>query len=364
MHHAPLIIDIAGTQLTDIDKKRLQHPLVGGVIYFTRNWESRAQITQLSADIKAIRPDLLIAVDHEGGRVQRFRKDGFTILPAMRALGQMWRKNGRSAKLDKHSMEAARAATACGYVLASELRACGIDFTFAPVLDLDYGSSSVIGDRSFDEDPRIVAELAKHVMYGLLQAGMANCGKHFPGHGYVKADSHVAIPVDKRGLKAILKDDAKPFAWLNTTLTAIMPSHVIYKKVDARPAGFSPVWINTILRGELGFEGAVISDDLSMQGARQVDGVVLSHTEAVLAALEAGCDIALLCNQSLDGGTVLDDVLDGLSEAVVKGQWALNDASAMRQRALLPTSSALPWDELMCSARYVQALETLAQIGK
>ena len=366
MHHAPLMIDIAGTALTDVDKKRLSHPLVGGVIYFTRNWENRAQITQLSKEIKALRPDLLIAVDHEGGRVQRFRQDGFTVLPPMRALGQMWRqgRDKKARQLNQDALQAYRAATACGYVLASELRACGIDFTFAPVLDLDYGSSSVIGDRSFDQDPRIVATLAQSVVHGLLQAGMANCGKHFPGHGYVKADSHVDIPVDKRSLKAILKADAKPFAWLNNSLTAIMPSHVIYSKVDDRPAGFSERWLEDILRDQLGFAGAVISDDLSMQGARQIDGELLTHTEAVITALQAGCDMALLCNQSLDGGYVLDEVLNGLSEAVVKGHWELNDASAQRQRALMPTSPALPWDELMTSARYMQALECLAEIGQ
>ncbi len=365
MHHAPLIIDIAGTELTAVDRQRLQHPLVGGVIYFTRNWRNRAQITALSAEIKKLRPELLIAVDHEGGRVQRFRTDGFTPLPPMRALGHMWR-NGRDGKVrfSKHAQAAGRAATACGYVLASELRACGIDFSFTPVLDLDYGSSSVIGDRAFDEDPRIVTALAKQLMQGLLQAGMGNCGKHFPGHGYVQADSHVAIPVDRRGLKAILKNDAQPYAWLTPGLTAVMPSHVIYPKVDQRPAGFSRRWIEDILRGQIGFAGAVISDDLSMQGARQVDGQLLTETEAVLAALQAGCDLALLCNQSLDGGTVLDKVLDGLSEAVVKGRWELNDASAHRQQALLPQAPALPWDTLMRSTAYIQALEIVSSVPR
>ena len=183
----------------------------------------------LNAEIKAIRPDLLICVDHEGGRVQRFRTDGFTRLPSMRALGTLWMDD---------PMRAVQAATAAGFVLASELRAVGVDFSFAPVLDLDHGESSVIGDRSFHRDPRVAALLAKSLMHGLLQAGMANCGKHFPGHGFVKADSHVAIPVDRRSLKAILTDDARPFEWLTGTLAAVMPAHVIYPKVDARPAGF------------------------------------------------------------------------------------------------------------------------------
>ncbi|MEZ7828793.1 MAG: beta-N-acetylhexosaminidase [Brachymonas denitrificans] len=363
MHHAPLIIDIAGTRLTAVDRKRLQHPLVGGVIYFGRNWQDREQITALSSEIKALRPDLLIAIDHEGGRVQRFRTDGFTPLPPMRALGQLWRngKDGR-ARLGKHALAAQRAATACGYVLASELRACGIDFSFTPVLDLDYGKSSVIGDRALDSDPRVVASLARSLMLGLLQAGMGNCGKHFPGHGYVKADSHVAIPVDKRGLKAIVKDDALPYGWLDNALTAVMPAHVIYPRVDDVPAGFSSRWINDILRGQFGFDGAVISDDLSMQGARQIRGQSLTHAEAVLAALRAGCDLALLCNQSLDGGKVLDQVLDSVSEAVVKGQWELNDVSEERRRALLPQSPALPWEVLMRTPAYIAALETLSSL--
>lgn len=200
--HAPLIIDIAGLTLTKTDRQRLKHPLVGGLILFARNWQDRAQLTALCADIKKVRRDLLICVDHEGGRVQRFRTDGFTHLPPMRALGEQWMTQ---------PMEATNAATACGYVLGAELRACGVDMSFTPVLDLDYGESSVIGDRAFARDPRVVSLLAKSLMQGLLQSGMANCGKHFPGHGFVKADSHTDIPVDKRSLKAILADDAAPY---------------------------------------------------------------------------------------------------------------------------------------------------------
>lgn len=365
MHHAPLIIDIAGTRLTSDDKRRLRHPLVGGVIHFARNWQDRAQLMALNRAIKAIRPDLLIAVDHEGGRVQRFRTDGFTHLPSMRTLGAHWRKgkmNGSKPALNRHAMQACRAATACGYVLAGELRACGVDFSFTPVLDLDYGASSVIGDRALDADPRIASTLAKSLVHGLLQAGMGNCGKHFPGHGHVKADSHVAIPVDKRSLQRILKDDAQPYAWLGNALTAVMPAHVIYPKVDERPAGFSPRWLQDVLRGELGFAGAIISDDLSMQGARQMQGRTLTHAEAALAALQAGCDLALLCNQSLDGGTVIDDVLDRLSEAVVKGEWVPDDVSEARRRALLPATPAMDWDNLMCSTAYMQALDALAAL--
>jgi len=284
--HAPLIIDIAGTALSKADKKRLRHPLVGGLILFARNWESRAQLTELCRSIKKVRKDLLICVDHEGGRVQRFKTDGFTHLPPMAALGAMWRQDIQGAT-GAAAMRATAAATACGYVLGAELRACGVDLSFTPVLDLDYGASGVIGDRAFDADARVVSLLAKSLMYGLLQAGMANCGKHFPGHGFVKADSHTDIPVDTRSLPAILKDDASPYQWLGNSLASVMPAHVIYPKVDKLPAGFSGKWLNEILRGQLGFTGVIFSDDLSMAGARVIDGQPVSTTQAALAALNA-----------------------------------------------------------------------------
>jgi beta-N-acetylhexosaminidase len=337
-HHAPLILDIAGTQLTVADRARLKHPLTGGVILFGRNWVNRQQLTQLCADIKAVRNDLLICVDHEGGRVQRFRNDGFTHIPPMAAMD---------------------AATASGYVLASELRACGVDFSFTPVLDLDHGESGVIGDRSFHRDPRVATTLAKNVMHGLLLAGMANCGKHFPGHGYVKADSHVDIPVDKRTLQAILGDCALPYQWLTTTLTSVMPAHVIYPKVDALPAGFSPRWLQDILRGQLHFNGAIFSDDLSMEGARRIEGRSVSFAEAGVAALNAGCDLVLLCNQSIGNGHAVDEMLEGLTERLVKNQWHASDASEQRRRALLPKTSPLAWDALMTHPAYLRALDLL-----
>ena len=362
-HHAPLILDIAGTQLTAVDRKRLQHPLTGGVILFGRNWANREQLTQLCADIKAVRGDLLICVDHEGGRVQRFRNDGFTHLPPMRALGELWMKDAKSVsgefKTGSGALAAMDAATACGYVLASELRACGVDFSFTPVLDLDHGESGVIGDRSFHRDPRVVAVLAKSVMHGLLQAGMANCGKHFPGHGFVKADSHVDIPVDKRSLKAVLNDCALPYPWLTITLTSVMPAHVIYPKVDSLPAGFSPRWLQDILRGQLRFNGAIFSDDLSMEGARRIEGRSVSFAEAGVAALNAGCDLLLLCNQSVGDGHGVDEMLEGLTERLVKNQWHASDASEQRRRALLPQMPALAWDALMTHPNYVRALDLL-----
>jgi beta-N-acetylhexosaminidase len=374
--HAPLILDVAGLSLTETDRQRLRHPLTGGLILFARNWKDRAQLTALCAEIKDVRPDLLICVDHEGGRVQRFRTDGFTHLPPMRVFGEMWMTD---------PLGATNAATAAGYVLAAELRACGVDFSFTPVLDLDWldeaptgsqappasrgdaGSlgrpgasrSGVIGDRAFHRDARVVSLLAKSLMQGLLQAGMANCGKHFPGHGFVKADSHTEIPVDKRSLKAILADDAAPYPWLNMSMSSLMPAHVIYPKVDSKPAGFSSRWLQDILRERIGFGGAIFSDDLSMEGARRIDGRDVSYTEAAVAALAAGCDMVLLCNQSVGDGSAVDELLDGLAETQLKGRWEANAASEQRRLALLPVGAALPWDELMVHAQYMQALRLL-----
>ncbi|MFZ3140467.1 beta-N-acetylhexosaminidase [Polaromonas sp.] len=345
--HAPLVIDIAGLSLAKADRRRLKHPLTGGIILFGRNWKDRQQLEKLCAEIKDIRDDILICVDHEGGRVQRFRTDGLTHLPPMRALGELWMRD---------QMAATNAATACGYVLGAELRACGVDFSFTPVLDLEHGESGVIGDRAFGRDPRVVSLLAKSLMHGLLQSGMANCGKHFPGHGFVKADSHTDIPVDTRTLKAILKDDAAPYEWLNTTLASVMPAHVIYPKVDARPAGFSSKWLNFILRSQLGFGGAIFSDDLSMAGARMIGGREVSYTEAAIAALNAGCDMVLLCNQSVGEGKPVDELLEGMAEALLKGQWEALEASELRRLALLPQTPALEWDALMVHPAYMHAL--------
>ena len=359
--HAPLILDIAGTQLTATDRRRLAHPLTGGVILFARNWQDRAQLLELTSAIKAVKGDLLICVDHEGGRVQRFRSDGFTHLPPMAALGEMWMNDGKGAKAVTGSgaLRATNAATAAGYVLASELRSCGVDFSFTPVLDLDWGESGVIGDRAFHRDARVVTLLAKSLMHGLLQAGMANCGKHFPGHGFVKADSHTEVPVDTRSLSALLAEDAAPYPWLRSTLTSVMPAHVIYPKVDKRPAGFSRKWLQDILRGKLGFDGAIFSDDLSMEGARRIDGALVSYTEAAVVALQAGCDLVLLCNQSLGEGTAVDELLDGLAAEQQQGRWQPSADSEARRIALLPQTLPLAWDDLMFQPAYQQALEML-----
>lgn len=284
----PLMIDIEGPVLTAIDRERLTHPLVGGVILFTRNYHDPQQLTELCAEIHALRtPRLLIAIDHEGGRVQRCR-DNFSLIPAMRKLGALW---------DTDATGACEAAHAIGYLLAAELRQCGVDFSFTPVLDLDWGRSGVIGDRAFHRNPQAVIELAGALVNGLKSAGMRCCGKHFPGHGWVAADSHVAIPVDERAL-ADMRDDLMPYRHL--TLDAIMPAHVIYPQVDSRPAGFSPVWIDK-LRNEFAFDGVIFSDDLSMEGASVAGNIV----DRANAAWTAGCDVLLVCNAPDDVDTLL-----------------------------------------------------------
>jgi beta-N-acetylhexosaminidase len=335
----PVMLDVIGKILTSEDIRRLQHPLTGGVILFSRNYEDRAQLTALTAAIDLARPGVLIAVDHEGGRVQRFRSDGFTRLPAMGLLGKLW---------ERDVLAATAAATATGFVLAAELRACGIDLSFTPVLDLDFVQSGVIGDRSFHRDPRIVSLLAKSLNHGLLLAGMANCGKHFPGHGFAHADSHVAMPVDTRELAEILDDDARPYEWLGMSLSAVMPAHVIYPKVDRHPAGFSKKWLS-ILRKQLKFQGAIFSDDLSMEGA-SVAGDALARAQA---ALNAGCDMVLMCNSP----DKADMLLAGLGSAP-------RDASAARVAALMPTAPALHWDSLQDEPRYRSAVNMIAALMK
>ena len=337
----PVMLDVVGKSLSDDDLRRLHHPLTGGVILFARNYDSRAQVTALCAEIHRARPGILIAVDHEGGRVQRFRSDGFTRLPAMRSLGQLW---------DRDVLESCKAATALGYVLAAELRACGVDLSFTPVLDLDYGPSEVIGDRAFHRDPRVVTMLAKNINHGLLQAGMANCGKHFPGHGFVAADSHIAIPVDERDPKDILKEDAAPYGWLGMSLSAVMPAHVIYPFFDSQPAGFSRKWLS-LLRDELGFEGVIFSDDLSMEGASVAGNVV----QGAHAALKAGCDMVLVCNSP----DKADQLLAGLDPSVAIDA----KRSAARIAAMVPTSPAKTWDELQADPVYKAAYGLVKSLG-
>jgi len=280
----PVMLGVEGLELTPTDRERLAHPLCGGVILFARNFAEPDQLVALTTDIHAARElRLPIAVDHEGGRVQRFRA-GFTAIPPMRTLGESW---------DRDVAGAAREAESLGATIASELRAHGVDLSFAPVLDLDWGSSTVIGDRAFSGNANAVAHLASALCRGLRAHGMGAVGKHFPGHGHVAADSHTEIPVDERPMSAIAAHDLVPFAALaRAGLEGIMPAHVVYPAVDDRPAGFSRVWLQDILRGRLGYDGLVFSDDLDMAGAHGA-GDMLARADA---ALDAGCDVVLLCN--------------------------------------------------------------------
>ena len=339
----PVMLDVGALALDADDRRRLKDPQTGGVILFARNFTSRDQLQALVSDIRATRSGLLIAVDHEGGRVQRFRTDGFVRLPSMRSVGALWDRDAATGAL-----VASRAATAVGFILAADLVACGIDLSFTPVLDLDHGPSAVIGDRAFHRDPRVVALLAKSLAHGLLAAGMSNCGKHFPGHGFVAADSHVAIPVDQRTLPAILDDDARPYAWMGDVLGSVMPAHVVYPAVDALPAGFSRVWLQDILRKRLGFEGAIFSDDLSMEGAR-VAGDVVAGAHAALAA---GCDMVLVCNAP--------EAVDRLLAGIVDGR---STASQLRLATLRARTSGVDADRPQDDPRYRAALAVLREVN-
>ena len=278
---APIMMDLSGLTLSKIEKTQLAQPSIGGVILFSRNFKNIVQVQVLIESIRAINSDLLIAVDHEGGRVQRFR-EGFTHLPAMAKLGKAY---------DNNPQLALQQAQACGWILAAELLAIGVDFSFTPVLDLDYGNSCVIGDRAFHSNPPTVIKLADALIAGMHQAGMKCVGKHFPGHGFVAADSHLDLPIDQR-VMAEIAPDISVFKGLINSLDAIMPAHVVYSQVDDKPAGFSSKWIKDILQIQLGFSGVVFSDDLSMQGAHFIADIA----QRVQVSLDSGCDMVLICN--------------------------------------------------------------------
>jgi len=292
MKFAPIMMDVSAYSLTDTEKSQLAKPSIGGAILFSRNYESVEQIKTLIESIRSIKPELLIAVDHEGGRVQRF-KQGFTHLPAMAKLGNVY---------DRDPELATQQAFSCGYILAYELLAIGVDFSFAPVLDVDYGQSSVIGDRALHSNPKAIVALASELIKGMHEAGMKCVGKHFPGHGYVAADSHLDLPVDDRSMIE-LTPDMSPFKELVAQgLDAIMPAHIVYSQIDDKPAGFSEKWIKQILQEQLGFGGVVFSDDLSMQGAFFIENIV----DRVRVSLESGCDMVLICNHPEMVSAVID----------------------------------------------------------
>jgi beta-N-acetylhexosaminidase len=338
MKLGPVMLDVAGLELTPDDTGRLQHPQVGGVILFARNFAAPLQLIQLTHSIRALRtPELVIAVDHEGGRVQRF-KHGFTIVPAMAQLGKLF---------DRDPAQALAAARACGFVIGSELQAHGVDFTFAPVLDVDYGESSVIGDRAFHKDPHTIAVLAEALQAGLFAAGMTSVGKHFPGHGYVRADSHLEVPVDDRTLAEIMAADLLPFRRLaRSGMGGMMPAHVVYPKVDSKPAGFSGTWLRKILREKLGFDGLIFSDDLSMEGASTAGGVMAR----AYAALNAGCDMVLLCNDP----RAQDAMLEGLERRPILPTLAKR-LEKMRGKGISTAA-------MNANAAYLAATENLARV--
>jgi beta-N-acetylhexosaminidase len=339
----PFIIGLSGLTLSKEDLERIKNPAVGGVILFTRNFENKEQLIELVQSIRLNGGEQKpIFVDHEGGRVQRFR-NGFTSIPSMRLIGQ-------KAELDFD--EAMLLAREVGFVMAAELRACGIDMSFAPVLDLDWGNSEIIGDRSFNKDARMVSRLSGAVINGMALAGMQACGKHFPGHGWVTLDSHLALPEDSRSLNEILKVDALPYQFNSTlNMASIMPAHIVYSEVDHRPACFSSYWIQEVLRVQFGFDGAVISDDLDMIGAHSI-GDIFARAKA---ALEAGCDAVLICNN-------FNDIDKLINNPILQ----VNDNKEVRNRRLmrLLAKQSWSWTDLCQSYIYQAAIDRIKNLSE
>lgn len=332
----PLMLDVEGLVLTPLEVKTLDRPGLGGLILFRRNFESIDQVKVLVDAIRAIRSDIIIAVDQEGGRVQRFQA-GLTRLPALRVLGEAYERDSEQALV---------LATDFGWLMAAEMLSLGVDISFAPVLDLDFGRSAVIGDRSIHRNPEIVTHVAKAYIKGMEEAGMAATGKHFPGHGWVEADSHVAIPTDKRAESVIVSDDIKPFAALSQQLKGIMPAHVIYNQVGSLPAGFSPYWLQDVLRTQQQFSGVIFSDDLAMEGASMAG----SYPERAQAAKEAGCDMVLVCNQFDKALEVLD--------------WVEQEAWYPDQQRLMGMRSQCQWDlgELKQMERWCNTQQIMSKL--
>lgn len=333
----PLMLDLAGQELDPEERDMLRHPAVGGVILFSRNYHSPEQLARLTTEIHEIRrPPLLVAVDQEGGRVQRFR-DGFTSLPPVHLLG-------RQFDLEPH--DALSAAETLGWIMAAELRAVGVDLSFAPVLDLDWGVSEVIGDRAFHRSPEIVSALARRYIRGMAAAGMAATGKHFPGHGAVAADSHRALPEDRRPYVDITEDLAPYEFLISEGLGAIMAAHVRYSEVDPLPASFSRWWLTTELRGRMGFRGVVFSDDLIMAAAEVLGDV----GDRARAALEAGCDMVLVCNDREASVKVVEE-LEDYSEPASQVRLARMHGRRAQQREELRASVA--WSEATEKVRHL-----------
>lgn len=335
--HGVLMLDIEGKALTADERVLLRHPLVGGVILFARNVGEPAQVSDLNAAIRDVRPDILLAVDQEGGRVQRLR-EGFTRLPPMLLLGQYWQS---------HPQEAQALARDTGWLMASEVLATGFDFSFAPVLDLHTGRSEVIGNRAFAAETDTLVALASAFMDGMHEAGMATTGKHFPGHGSVEADSHLALPVDNRALQQIREQDLLPFQRCVAQLDAVMPAHVIYAQADAHCAGFSSFWLQTVLRGELGFDGVIFSDDLVMEAAAAAGDM----SQRVEQALRAGCDMLLVCNKR-------SAALDALA-ALELGAADCVDADSARRLRKMQRRKIPQWSSLQHDARWQQVHQQL-----
>ncbi len=341
MPRGPVMADVNAFALTEEEKRRLCDPAVGGVILFRRNFENVTQLKNLVADIKALRtPELLVAVDHEGGRVQRFT-EGFTRLPAMAALGEIWDRQGAE--------EAKQRAEQVGWVLAAELSACGVDLSFTPVLDLNWGRCAVIGNRSFHYDAAVVTELALALQRGLNKGGMKSCGKHFPGHGFVEGDSHHTLPQDDRTLAELQAADILPFERLSAEgMAAVMPAHVVYPQVDGLPAGFSAKWLKQILRQEIGFDGVIFSDDLTMEGAVSAGGI----RERARLAFAAGCDIVLVCNRP--------DLVD---ELCADFEMPENPALAIRWQYMANSLGVQEASEMMLHEDFHEAQQLAAELA-
>ncbi|WP_367027209.1 beta-N-acetylhexosaminidase [Methylococcus sp. ANG] len=339
MHPIPpprcVMFDLAGTRISDGEREFLRHPAAGGLILFSRNYESPDQLMTLVSEVRGLRPDILIAVDHEGGRVQRFRA-GFTRLPPA------------SAYLEADGEAGLAAAGTAGWLMAAELRAVGVDFSFAPVLDVDTGISAIIGDRAFARTPDEVTAAARAFAAGMRRAGMAAVGKHFPGHGGVAGDSHLTLPEDRRELEDLLARDLLPFsALIHEDLEGIMPAHVLYSRIDPQTPCFSNFWLQTILRERMNFDGAIFSDDLSMAGAAPAGG----YANRALAALEAGCDMLVVCNTP--------DATAAILQALEH-----RTASAGSARRLAAMRGRFPIDrgELLASAEWRDAVSRIQSL--